>query len=405
MKNQLINNSSEQFSLAPANFEQLMQFADIVSNSGMVPRDYIGKPGNVVVAVQMGVEIGLKPMQSLQNISVINGRPSVWGDALLAIVKSSKACEFIIEEISEDGKVATCEVKRVGESKSQKRTFSMEDARIAGLLGKDNWKKYPKRMLQFRARAWALRDVFPDILQGMQVAEEMEDWAYTQGIQNNNIDLENIPGTLKNLNLSTLEKDGKLIIQGNTSGKNQILSGLGFKYSSKSKEWLIELPKEDDVIEVNDETENTQDNTKKDTSPTKEIAAVKVEEMKAPQVKVKAETKEVETPKAEVHANSIPKIENIDHLEMFLETLELSFEIEDAGEKKWLCINDGDIENNKDILKTLGFKNFTTRGIAMNVAKLYPTVEEIASPEAISTAIIQKSSSVQSGHQDELPFD
>ncbi len=53
---------NKQFDLAPQTFEQLMSFAELVANSGMVPKDYIGKPGNVVVAVQMGVEIGLKPL-------------------------------------------------------------------------------------------------------------------------------------------------------------------------------------------------------------------------------------------------------------------------------------------------------------------------------------------------------
>ena len=382
---------TEQVSLAPPHFAHLTQIAEIVSKSGMVPKDYIGKPGNVLVAVQMGVEIGLKPMQSLQNISVINGRPSVWGDALLALVKSSKACEYIIEEFSEDGKIAYCEVKRFGEPKAQRRSFSMEDAKIAGLLTKDNWSKYPKRMIQLRARAWALRDVFPDILAGMQVAEEQEDYAYTQ-TQNNNINLDNIPGTLETLNLSSVQKDGKLIVQGNTSGKNQILLGLGFKYSSKEKIWSIDLPNEEDVIDVTFDSDITQTNTQiqADITPDNEEVDNKTEVAQAAKV---------------INTDSIPKIENIDHLEMFLETLELSFKIEDAGAKKWLCITDGDIEGNKEILKVLGFKNFNTRGVAKNIANLYPTEMEQTdatkvSSEAVTTSVIKNSSS----YQDELPF-
>ena len=139
----------------------------------MVPKDFKGKPGNCLVAIQWGMEIGLKPLQAMQNIAVINGRPSLWGDAVIALVRSSPLCESIIEE--DDGRTATCRVKRRGEPE-QSRSFSMDDAKAAGLLGKQGpWTQYPKRMRQMRARAFAVRDVFPDVLKGLPVAEEVMD--------------------------------------------------------------------------------------------------------------------------------------------------------------------------------------------------------------------------------------
>lgn len=162
-----------QFSLAPQSLDEAMRFADLLSKSSIVPKDYRGNPGNIMVAIQWGMEIGLQPMQAMQNIAVINGRPSIWGDAMIALVRASPNFECITE--TQDDKQATCIIKRKGEPEAV-RTFSMEDAKRAGLMGKSGpWTQYPKRMMQMRARSWALRDVFPDVLKGMICAEEALD--------------------------------------------------------------------------------------------------------------------------------------------------------------------------------------------------------------------------------------
>ena len=165
------------FSLRPSNLQEAMKFSEIIANSDMVPKDFRGKPGNVLVAVQYGAELGLAPMQALQNISVINGKPSVWGDALLAIVRGSQLCEDVAERIEGDGDnaVAICVAKRRGASPVEGR-FSVADAKKAQLWGKQGpWMQYPKRMLQMRARGFALRDAFPDLLRGIITAEEALD--------------------------------------------------------------------------------------------------------------------------------------------------------------------------------------------------------------------------------------
>lgn len=161
------------FSLAPQNLDEALKFADYLANSDIVPKDFQKKPANILVAVQWGMELGLQPMQAMQSIAVINGRPSLWGDAVIALVRSSPLCEYVYE--TDDGETASCRVKRVGEDE-QTRTFSMTDAQQAGLKGKQGpWAQYPKRMRQMRARSFALRDVFPDVLRGMPMAEEVQD--------------------------------------------------------------------------------------------------------------------------------------------------------------------------------------------------------------------------------------
>lgn len=168
-----ISTQRQSFSLAPKDLDEAMRFADMLASASIVPKDYIGKPGNVLVALQWGMELGLQPMQAMQSIAVINGRPSLWGDAMLALVKAHPAFEWIKEEC--DGNVATCTIKRRGEPEVV-QSFSLEEAKRAGLTGKQGpWTQYPKRMLQMRARGFALRDAFPDALRGVISAEEARD--------------------------------------------------------------------------------------------------------------------------------------------------------------------------------------------------------------------------------------
>jgi hypothetical protein len=168
------------FAFAPTNLEQAMRFSAMIANSDLVPKDYVGKPGNVLIAIQMGAEVGLAPMQAIQGIAVINGRPAVWGDAALALVRAHPSVQSITEAVEGTGKsaVATCVVKRLknGVIESTSRSFSWDDAVVANLSGKRGpWTDYPMRMLQMRARGFALRDAAADVLKGLAIAEEAMD--------------------------------------------------------------------------------------------------------------------------------------------------------------------------------------------------------------------------------------
>jgi hypothetical protein len=164
---------------APATFTEARQFAEELASSSLVPKAYTGKPQDILVAMQWGAEIGLAPMQALQNIAVINGKPSVYGDAAMALVQASPHCEDIEEYFEDEGTpnpVAVCVAKRKGR-KPVVAKFSVEDAKRAGLWGKQGpWQAYPKRMMQMRARGFALRDAFPDALKGLITVEEAQDF-------------------------------------------------------------------------------------------------------------------------------------------------------------------------------------------------------------------------------------
>lgn len=169
------NNSN----VLPQSWGEAMNYAQAIAKSNFCPKDYRHKPDDVLVAIQMGLEVGLKPMQALQNIAVINNRPCLWGDGALAVVQTSGQLEDIDERLEGDlekDAVATCMVKRKGMKSAITRTFSVIDARKAKLLNKPGpWQDYRGRMLQMRARGFALRDAFADVLKGLNIREEVED--------------------------------------------------------------------------------------------------------------------------------------------------------------------------------------------------------------------------------------
>jgi hypothetical protein len=163
--------------LRPSSFNELAQFSTMAAKSSMVPPGFRGKPEDIMLAVQMGSEVGLSPMQALQNIAVINNRPSLWGDAMLGLCRAAAVCEDIAEKMEGEGDAmaAVCMAKRRGSSPVVAR-FSVADAKKAGLWNKAGpWQQYPQRMLQMRARGFALRDAFPDVLRGLISAEEAQD--------------------------------------------------------------------------------------------------------------------------------------------------------------------------------------------------------------------------------------
>ncbi len=163
--------------LEPKNFQELEHIAQILGKSDIVPKEMIGKPANILLALMFGNEIGLTPAQALQNIMVVNGRPTLWGDAVMGLVESSGQQEWWKDAYNPalDGGTWSFTTKRKGRDPVT-RTFSEKDAVAAKLDKKEGpWQQYKPRMKFHRARSWALRDVYPDILKGIRVFEEERD--------------------------------------------------------------------------------------------------------------------------------------------------------------------------------------------------------------------------------------
>lgn len=164
-------------SFIPTSLEETWRLSTIIASSKMAPKSYENDPNRIMVGIMAGLELGLTPFTALQSIAVIGNNPSVWGDGALALVEASGLLEYHSEVFDDRTNTATCIVKRVGKPKETVRTFSFEDAKKASLLGKQGpWQGYPKRMCQMRARSWALRDTFSDVLKGLGIAEEVQDY-------------------------------------------------------------------------------------------------------------------------------------------------------------------------------------------------------------------------------------
>jgi len=156
-----------------------MQLATKLASSDLIPKSFRGKPQDLFICWAMGYQVGLTPEQSQQCIAVINGKPAMWGDDMLALCMSHKDFDDIIETpiVKNDSIIGyNCTVKRKGRA-DKESIFTLDMAKKAGLLAKGGvWNQYPERMLKLRARGFCLRDAFPDALKGIKPREEVEDY-------------------------------------------------------------------------------------------------------------------------------------------------------------------------------------------------------------------------------------
>lgn len=160
---------------------ELTGFAGMLVREGAAPKGM--SVGHVAIAIQAGMERGLGPLGGLQNGVVINGRFAWNGQGAFSLIQQSRLCrrgtlkKWI--EGEGDDRAGVAEAWRVGYDKPQRVSFSTKDAKRAGLWGKEGpWRQYPERMLQWRALGLLARDLFPDVLGGFPIAEELEDYAY-----------------------------------------------------------------------------------------------------------------------------------------------------------------------------------------------------------------------------------
>ena len=152
-----------------SSLDDLLELGKVLVKSGMLPQS-VKSPEAAVAIMLKGREIGMPVMESFALINVIQGKPTIAPQGMLGLIKRSGQQEDI--QIEDDGEKCTVTMKRKGESQHT-ASFSMGDAKTMGLAGKDNWNKQPKTMRQWRAIAACARVVFPDIIGGMYLPEEM----------------------------------------------------------------------------------------------------------------------------------------------------------------------------------------------------------------------------------------
>lgn len=163
--------------------EALKAYAEVMFKGGMLPQQKNGPPARTETAaaiIEVGRDVGLPATQALANVMIVRGRPSMWGDAVMGLILSSGLLEYREEWYEgtpgEDDHTACYKVKRVGARQERVAKFSVADAKRANLWGKPGpWTEYPERQMMWRAKSWACRDEFPDVLCGLIFTEEALD--------------------------------------------------------------------------------------------------------------------------------------------------------------------------------------------------------------------------------------
>lgn len=182
-------NTTESGVINPQNIEEAYRYAAAIHKSGLAPKQF-DSPEKVLVAMQTAKELGLPALTALKNMYVVNGSVSLYGDLPLALVRRSGLLEKFKEtqfdkdkkeicaendNLNADCFTAICTIKRKGEDELT-RSFTWEEVLKAG-LDKNKWglketyQNFRKRMLQMRARGWALKDGFSDVLMGISIFE------------------------------------------------------------------------------------------------------------------------------------------------------------------------------------------------------------------------------------------
>ena len=143
--------------------------AQKIANTPFVPTAFRGKPEAVFAAILYGDELGLGPMQSLNSIHVIEGKPSMAPELMRALV--ARAGHRLDVKLASNDKVVLWG-KRADNDSEATVEWSMKDAQQAGLAGRGAWKTYPRAMLLARATSELCRMIFADVVAGLSYTPE-----------------------------------------------------------------------------------------------------------------------------------------------------------------------------------------------------------------------------------------
>ncbi len=159
--------------ISPRNLAEAKELATTLSAARTLPEALQQKPADVMAIVMAGAELGLAPMQSIRALVLIKGKPTLSADAMGALVKSRREVCSWLRLVESSAAVATYETLRNGDPGPTRLSFTIEQARTAGLNG-DNWKRFPDAMLRARALSALCRAVYPDLLLGVYDPDELD---------------------------------------------------------------------------------------------------------------------------------------------------------------------------------------------------------------------------------------
>lgn len=151
-------------------WDAMRQMAEVLVDSGFLPPN-LNTPNKALTVLLAGRELGVPPMQAIRGIHVVNGRPSLSAELMLALAyQNIPGFRFRVEASNE-------QICRITAQRSNADpvtlSFSISDAQRAGLTKGDNWQKYPQAMLRARCTSAVLRVVAPDAIRGIYAPDEI----------------------------------------------------------------------------------------------------------------------------------------------------------------------------------------------------------------------------------------
>tara|TARA_R100001530_G_scaffold73573_1_gene51885 strand:- start:5702 stop:6337 length:636 start_codon:yes stop_codon:yes gene_type:complete len=163
-------------SLKPQTLKECFKLSEMIASSTTIPREYKGKPNDVMICIMRGMEIGLSPLQSIHSFSIISGKPVLSAEAIRGLCLAHSECLRLEMESLDDDQCTFITQRRGHEPVTFQYTIQM--AKDAGLLSKQNWTSHKRQMLIARASAGICRSQYSDVLLGLAgvyTPEEVQD--------------------------------------------------------------------------------------------------------------------------------------------------------------------------------------------------------------------------------------
>jgi hypothetical protein len=154
------SHNTKALAIIPSSLPEVQSMAEMLAKSNLLPDALKGKAADVVVQILAGQELGLAPMASIRGVHIVQGKPLLSADTMVALVLGSGLAEYF-SLVEETETKVTYETKRKGSPHPQRASWSDDDTKLAGLNTKDNWRLHKKQMRRARARAILARDVYP----------------------------------------------------------------------------------------------------------------------------------------------------------------------------------------------------------------------------------------------------
>ncbi len=175
----------------PRNLEEARALAQSLVKSGLLGKA-VPTPEAALAIMIAGRELGLPTMQALRGVYVVEGKPSLSADLMVALVRRSGLADYlrIVESTPER---CVYETRRRGDPAPVRVEWTMDMARRAGLAKRQPWEAYPATMLRHRAAAELCRAVYPDLLLGVYSDDEAEDIRRSRTVSATVMDVQPLP--------------------------------------------------------------------------------------------------------------------------------------------------------------------------------------------------------------------